>query len=161
MYKLIRAEKERYVFQQLFNEYVEELGQYDAALLETADRFGDYLPDEFNEFFHSPAKRPYVIKEGKEMVGIVVFSRAVKDDEDDICDIYVEELYIAAPYRRRGIAAAVVEDYFAENGGRTCGMCVYKENDGAVSFWEDFFTQREIPQERLDAENMWFYRAGL
>lgn len=160
MHKLIKAEKDRWTFQELYNEYIEELGEYSPELLDMTDDFGDYLPDEFAEYFNNPRKKPYIIKEGKDVAGIVVFSRPDEDDEDG-CDIYIEELYVRPEYRRRGIAGRVSADYLAENGGRVCGLCCFKENTEALAFWDSFFARCGIEPEKHDAGDMWFYAAEV
>ena len=161
MYKLIKAEKERWRFQELFNSYIVELSQYNPALAEHKDKFGDYLPEEVHEYFNNPCKKPYLIKLGKDYAGFVVFSRPDAEDGDDGCDIYIEEMFVDKPFRRRGTASAVSSDYLAENGGRVCGLCVLKGNEDALGFWTGFFEKRGIETEQLDGDDVWLIKARI
>lgn len=114
-------------FEQLFQDYVVDLAQY-ADDLKGAD-----ATDFVKEIWENVTDASYVIMVGDKPAGLFVCSVPAKPVEEGDCTTYLQELYVAPAYRKRGIARDIILT-FIEACERDTGFCITKESPSGEYF---------------------------
>lgn len=141
----------------LFNEYIEELSQYNPWLGEQKDENGNYLEKVYEKYFTTVEKKPYVIFVEDKAVGFTVMSVPDADEQEDGCISYIEEMFVEKQYRGKGIATDIVKRFLKQQEGM-CGFSVLKKNEAAVSIWEKLLKEEGYHYKKVDEdEQIWSY----
>ncbi len=123
-YRLMYAVENPHAFDALFPQYIAELSRYDESLSHhDADRMVQNLRAD-------PNKAAYLIMKHDEPIGLFVSSVPGKDDEEDGCTAYLEEIWIRPENRGQGIATDLFLRFLRQQFGAT-GFCAIPANPAA------------------------------
>lgn len=132
-YHLEYAVKDPAAFKALFADYLMELAQDDPAL-------ADADPAEFvAEIRESVTDAAYLIKVDGKNAGLVVTSVPEEPLDEKYAQSYLQEIYVAPAYRRRGIAGDIFLR-FIRNQEHDTGLCMV-EDSPAGRLWKKLLTQ--------------------
>lgn len=136
-YSMMYAVQDPRTFDRLFETYLGELSQYDPALKQ-------HDPAEMvRELRNSPCKTTYLIMKDHEPVGLLVTSVPEKEDEEDGCGAYLEEIWIRPESRGQGIAKDIFLRFLRQQSLPT-GFCVI-QNNPAAKIWSGLLEREGYP----------------
>lgn len=118
---------------ELFMEYLTELGQYEEATRvmtqgEREEFFTEYILDYHTEWLD-------VYSADGQIVGFVIIANS-----DSVrfchpsCDYFICQTYIRKPYRDRGLVSRTLKKFFANHHG-IYGLFIVDNNTPAKAFW--------------------------
>lgn len=115
----------------LLEKYEYELSQYDNR---TFDAQGLFNYEYLNNYFNDEDRFAYLLYSNGRVAGFALITKIAKYDLP--CDWSVEELFIAYPYRRKGLASRAMVEIFKHHIGFWHVKCLNK-NSGGLGFWNN------------------------
>jgi len=125
------SREEKNILGNLLEKYLYEFSQYEGMAFNEAGLFGyQYLDNYWTE-----AKRAaYFIRVDGRLAGFVMIYLHGECRQRPI-DWSVAEFFVAYPYRRKGVGAAVMEKIFAQYKG-DWQIKYHPKNTGSTAFWQ-------------------------
>lgn len=131
-YTLTDARQHPQAYKTLFRQYCGELSESDPTMAQ-------YDPNELaQENLQSRLDHPFLI-EAEGAIGLVVFMDEEAPRNADSCHSYLGELFVCKPWRNRGIAGRIAEDFLAAQE-YDAGLC-FVRGSAAEDFWRDTLTR--------------------
>lgn len=154
MMQLISAKDQRETFKNLYSLYVYDLTEGTPMLGGMINAKGMYEPPHgLDETIDTTDA--YVIMSDDKPVGIVNF---IEGKEADYC---VQEIFIIRPFRRKGIATDVINNYLSNKHGSFM-VHILKGSTDAISFFESYFKEKGMEARREERDAIaWNYFTSL
>lgn len=139
----IRNMKERIVFEELYRNYISELGQYSKRILKKPA-----TKEEINDINTNPLLEKYFITdETGKLIGFCLIG--FDQNTQPGTDWFIAEFYISPMFRRQGYGTASITEFLKTHPGNYCYF-VLKENQQAYEFWNKVRTELKCTDIKSD-----------